>query len=159
MKMTILKLSLWMVLILALIPTSEGNRYSVYKIVTGAMQDLGNFCSRTPETCQHTQNAFFSLKDKANYIGSTVYGVFTSSDLKTAAIDNPDDGMNQAVNTKTQENETDMTEDNYQDKPLRHKKPVSYQYSQKASQDTLNQTDRAAEWVEPALESSKNGRI
>ncbi len=149
MKMTLLRFSLWTLLILALIPTSEGNRYSIYKIVTGAVQDLDDFCTRTPETCQQTQNALFSLKDKANYLGSAIFEVFSSSSLKTATIDNLEKNEKQTLNSDKLNNNISGHATNVDKKLSYNKKAAFYQSKIPASQDTLAPSDRDAEWLAP----------
>ncbi len=148
--MTIFKLSIWTVLILALIPTSEGNRYSLYKIATGAMQDMGNFCARTPETCQQAQNAFFSLKDKAYYIGNAVSGVFTNSSIKTAAIDDPASDLKQTADDDSLGNNRNQTDYDADDRD----QSTSRQSEPSISQDTLSRQDKNIEWVAPEKETA-----
>lgn len=84
---SLIKLTVLLALIFALIPTSQGYNYSLYGIYKNTKKDLEDFCVRNPETCKQTQNAYNSAKEKIIYIGDAISYVVKHAAIDTAALD------------------------------------------------------------------------
>ena len=173
--MKLIKFSILALLIIAIIPTSQEHRYSLYAIMNGAVQDLGGFCDRKPEACKHAQNVAYSLKDKLIYIGNIVSRSFEKQSISTAALDSATSEPNQDIanhqrqseleNVQTDESNLTEAKDQEDNKPIDLseriplKKTNYRQFKQVNTQDTLRATDKDVQWQGPSenLESENKG--
>lgn len=71
----LLKSVFWLVLLLLLLPTDKDKQNQIYGTVQSAMNDVGAFCTRNPQTCASGQDAFSVLVQKAKYGTDLVMGL------------------------------------------------------------------------------------
>ncbi|MEM7620289.1 MAG: DUF5330 domain-containing protein [Pseudomonadota bacterium] len=81
------KVILWICVIIALLPSNTNADYSVYNITTSTFRDLGNFCTRNPDTCNQGGAIASHLQDKAYNAGQILVSMISTSYTKNASLD------------------------------------------------------------------------
>ena len=56
--MFLIRSAFWLMIIVLLLPTDEGQQSEVYGTAEAAVKDVANFCDRNPETCTTGKDAF-----------------------------------------------------------------------------------------------------
>jgi hypothetical protein len=118
----LIKAAFWLMIIVLLLPTDEGQRSEVYGTAQAAVKDVATFCDRNPETCARGADAFGVFVQKAQF------GARMLMDLINGRSEDGGDG--------TQGSETEALFE-----------PASFDLGE--SQDTLNPEDREEAWSGP----------
>jgi hypothetical protein len=122
--MFLIRTAFWLMIIILLLPTDEGQQNKVYGTAEAAVKDVATFCDRNPDTCTTGRDAFQVLVDKAEFGARLLMGF---------------------IKEQTGGNETASS--NASDAPLSGMSPASWDNS--TSQDTLTPEDREAAWDGP----------
>ncbi len=70
--MSLLRIAFWVVIVILLIPSGRDHQANTFSIASATMKDLGRFCERNRETCEHGQEMFGHFVDKAKAGGMIV---------------------------------------------------------------------------------------
>ncbi len=65
--MFLIRTAFWLVIIILLLPTDEGQQSKVYGTAEAAAKDVATFCDRNPDTCTTGRDAFQVLVHKAEF--------------------------------------------------------------------------------------------
>jgi Family of unknown function (DUF5330) len=65
--MFLIRSAFWLMIIVLLLPTDEGQQSQVYGTAEAAVKDVATFCDRNPETCTTGKTAFDILVHKAEF--------------------------------------------------------------------------------------------
>jgi hypothetical protein len=122
--MFLIRTAFWLMIIILLLPTDEGQQNKVYGTAEAAVKDVATFCDRNPDTCTTGRDAFQVLVDKAEFGARLLMGF---------------------IKEQTGGNETASS--NASDASLSGMSPASWDNS--TSQDTLTPEDREAAWDGP----------
>ncbi len=126
--MFLIRSAFWLMIIVLLLPTDEGQQNQVYGTAEAAVKDVATFCDRNPETCVTGKNAFDVLVHKAEFGARILMGFIMER-------------------TGLGSDETASSETPATFAPVSGFAPASFDRS--ASQDTLNSEDREAAWGGP----------
>jgi hypothetical protein len=62
--MFLIRTAFWLIIIILLLPTDEGQQSKVYGTAEAAVKDVATFCDRNPDTCTTGRDAFQVLVHK-----------------------------------------------------------------------------------------------
>ena len=127
----LIKAAFWLMIVVLLLPTDEGQRSDVYGTAKAAVNDVATFCDRNPETCAKGKDAFGVFVQKAQF------GARMLMDLVNGRSEAGEDA------TEADEGATD-TQGSENSLPF---EPTRFDLS--ASQDTLSPEDREEAWAGP----------
>ena len=125
--MFLIRSAFWLMIIVLLVPTDEGQQNQVYGSAEAAVKDVATFCDRNPETCTTGKNAFDVLVHKAEFGARILMGfIMDKSGLGGDATASSGAATSASVSGMA---------------------PASW--SRGSSQDTLSPEDREAAWGGP----------
>jgi hypothetical protein len=125
--MFLIRTAFWLMIIILLLPTDEGQQSKVYGTAEAAVKDVATFCDRNPDTCTTGRDAFEVLVHKAEFGARLLMGF---------------------IKEQTGGNETASS--NAPDAPAAIDNGVAPAIWQNGtSQDTLTPEDREAAWGGP----------
>jgi hypothetical protein len=123
--MFLIRTAFWLIIIILLLPTDEGQQNKVYGTAEAAVKDVATFCDRNPDTCTTGRDAFEVLVHKAEFGARMLMGF---------------------IKEQTGGNETASSSD-ASIAPASGVAPASWKNG--TSQDTLTPEDREAAWGGP----------
>lgn len=136
--MFLFRSAFWLLILVLLVPTDEGQQNQIYGTAQAAVNDVVSFCDRNPQTCATGQDAFTVLVQKAQYgaqmMMALVEGQTDSLSLggsSAAPVAMPGDGSVMPVPSAV---------------PM---EPATW--GPTATQDTLSPQDREAAWGGPGV--------
>lgn len=152
--MFLIRILFWLVIIIALVPGNMNAEYSVYRITSSFFTDVGNFCSRNPDTCEQSQVAASHFKDKAVNAGEMVWHLIQQSYDQAVTA-----SLSEASLSETSQN-SDLSQPSIAvEKPKRNIptfNPFSFSQTQNHDrmkeapvQNTLRAEDLEVEWLAP----------
>lgn len=65
--MFLIRTAFWLTLIILLLPTNEDDQRTVYGAAEAAIRDMSTFCTRNPEVCAKSRDAFQVFAQKAEF--------------------------------------------------------------------------------------------
>lgn len=65
--MFLIRTAFWLTLIILLLPTNEEQQRQVYGTAEATVKDLKTFCTRNPEVCEKSREAFEIFSQKAKF--------------------------------------------------------------------------------------------
>lgn len=83
--MFLIRSAFWLVILVLLLPTDKDQQNQIYGTAQAAVSDVAGFCSRNPQTCATSQDAFAVLMQKAQYGADMLVGLVEG---RTAAFGN-----------------------------------------------------------------------
>lgn len=88
--MFLIRTAFWLTLIILLLPTNEDDQRTVYGAAEAAVRDMSGFCTRNPEVCVKSRDAFEVFSQKAQFGAKMVMDFVsdaTSDQDPVAAVD------------------------------------------------------------------------
>jgi hypothetical protein len=136
--MFLIRTGFWLLVLVLLLPTDEGQQNEIYGTAQTAMNDVVGFCDRNPQTCTKGQDAFGLLVQKAQY-GAQMVMNLVESQTQTEIFDN---NFSQPVAMPSDSGVM----------PVPAAAPLeTATWDASASQDTLSPEDREAAWGGPGI--------
>jgi hypothetical protein len=130
--MFLIRTAFWLMIIILLLPTDEGQQSKVYGTAEATVKDVVTFCDRNPDTCTTGRDAFQVLVQKAEFGARMLMGfIKEQTGSGEAASDAPDESASSDAS----------------DVSASAIAPASW--SNGVSQDTLSPEDREAAWGGP----------
>lgn len=65
--MFLIRTAFWLTLIILLLPTNEDDQRTVYGAAEAAVRDMSTFCTRNPQVCEKSSDAFEVFSQKARF--------------------------------------------------------------------------------------------
>jgi hypothetical protein len=65
--MFLIRTAFWLTLVILLLPTSEAEQRAVYGTAEAAVEDVRTFCTRNPDVCAKSRDAFEVFTQKAKF--------------------------------------------------------------------------------------------
>ena len=65
--MFLIRTAFWLTLIILLLPTNESQQRDVYGSAEATVKDFGAFCTRNPQVCDKSKEAFDVFSQKAQF--------------------------------------------------------------------------------------------
>lgn len=65
--MFLIRTAFWLSLIILLLPTNEDDQRTVYGAAEAAVRDMSSFCTRNPDVCIKSRDAFELFSQKAQF--------------------------------------------------------------------------------------------
>lgn len=65
--MFLIRTAFWLTLVILLLPTNEVQQREVYGTAEAAVKDVGAFCTRNPQVCEKSKEAFDVFSQKAQF--------------------------------------------------------------------------------------------
>jgi hypothetical protein len=124
--MFLIRTTFWLMIIVLLLPTDEGQQSKVYGTAEAAVKDVATFCDRNPDTCTTGRDAFQVLVHKAEFGARLLMGFIKEQTGGNETASSSASGTPAAVNGVA---------------------PASWENG--TSQDTLTPEDREAAWGGP----------
>jgi hypothetical protein len=88
--MFLIRTAFWLSLIILLLPTNEDDQRTVYGAAEAAVRDMSSFCTRNPDVCAKSRDAFDVFSQKAEFGARMVMDFMsdaTSDQAPVAAVD------------------------------------------------------------------------
>jgi hypothetical protein len=127
--MFLIRTAFWLMIIVLLLPTDEGQQSKVYGTAEAAVKDVATFCDRNPDTCTTGRDAFQVLVHKAEFGARLLMGF---------------------IKEQTGGNETASSNASGTPAAIDGVAPASWQNGTSSdTQDTLTPEDREAAWGGP----------
>ena len=110
--MPLLRITFWLVVLILLMPSGLQQQNNVYSIASATMKDLGHFCERNPETCQHGGAVLDSFVDKAK-VGGTMVLNFIKDRVSARYADYQSDSTADWFSSSAQERRSHLPSDRF----------------------------------------------
>lgn len=78
--MFLIRTAFWLTLIILLLPTNEEEQRRIYGTAEAAVNDMRTFCTRNPEVCARSREAFDAFAEKASFGANMVMDVIAGED-------------------------------------------------------------------------------
>lgn len=75
--MFLIRTAFWLTLVIMLLPTNKDEQRTVYGAAEAAVRDMSSFCTRNPDVCIKSRDAFDVFSQKAQF-GATMVMDFMS---------------------------------------------------------------------------------
>ncbi len=87
--MFLIRTAFWLTLVILLLPTNAEEQRQVYGTAEAAVKDMRTFCTRNPEVCAKSRDAFHVFSQKAQFGAQMLMGFVTetASDASSETTD------------------------------------------------------------------------
>lgn len=88
--MFLIRTAFWLTLVILLLPTNQDDQRTVYGAAEAAIRDMTGFCTRNPDVCAKSRDAFEVFTQKAEFGAKMVMDFMseaTSDQTPVAAIE------------------------------------------------------------------------
>lgn len=108
--MFLIRTAFWLTLVILLLPTSEQEQRDVYGTAEAAVKDMRSFCTRNPEVCAKSRDAFETFSQKAQF-GAKMLMDFVADATTEQAVSQEENPRRFPTSFRDKRSENTLTDD------------------------------------------------